>query len=260
MNQERKSSIPVVSLLRRSRSIKPYWKLWPVWVAAFTLLSSLGTGSAGAAPHAKNTTKNKTNHAKPVAQETRLFATGTVDPATSTIKAVTTDNRFTWLHLLADASVIQGGKNSTADAIGEGNKLSCQGKWVDDAWGPVFQANRVEIMGNIGDASLRQKVAAACQAIQGASPSNSNDDTTTSVSAGDDGTAALDLDNLATYTPVYVARAGAAAKAFQEVYRLFSAARTDPTMRHKLMAVKAMQAAVAKYKQALDAEDAITPG
>ena len=131
----------------------------------FTILSLLGTGNAGAVPHAKNTAKNKTNHARPAAQGTRLFATGAVDPATSTVKAITADNRFTWIRLTPTTLVIQGGKRITSGVIGEGDKLLCRGIWMNDAWGPVFQARQVEVIGSIGDTGLQAKVAAACQHV-----------------------------------------------------------------------------------------------
>ena len=232
----------------------------------FTILSLLGTGNAGAVPHAKNTAKNKTNHARPAAQGTRLFTTGAVDPATSTVKAITSDNRFTWIHLSADVLIVQGGKNTTADAIGEGNKLSCQGKWGDDAWGPVFQASRIEILGNIGDASLSQKVAAACQAIQGTSQSfaqqpDADNDMTTPATDNDARTADLNAnaDELEAYNNAAAPRRAVAARHSDEVDRLGDAAYRDPTLRHNPMALKAMQNAVTKYKNALDALDSLAP-
>ena len=272
---ESKLRSPIFAALRRSPNhYNTRTNIWPIWVAAFTMLALLGIGSVGAAPVAKSTTKNKANHARSTAPGTRLFATGAVDPATSTVKAITADNRFTWIHLPADALIVQGGKNTTADAIGEGNKLSCQGKWVDDAWGPVFQAKRVEILGNIGDESLREKVAAACQAIQGTSQSASAarsdayNDAAASVSSSDNTTATLnaetaslnaETDELKAYNDASNARQEVASRAFDEMNRLADAAESNPTMRHRPAALKAMRDAVVKYKQALDAEDAVAP-
>ena len=245
-------------------------------VLTFTILTLLGTGSVNAAPHAKNAVKNKTNHAQPASQGTWLFATGTVDPVTSTVKAITADNRFTWIRLPADALVIQGGKKTTTDAIGEGNKLLCQGKWVDDAWGPVFQASRIEIMGNIGDASLSQKVAAACQAIQGTSQSSAqqpdaDNDMTAPATDSDariDSTEDIEAknadlkantDELEAYNNAADPRRAVAAHYSDEVERLGDAAYRDPTLRHNPMALEAMQNAVTKYKNALDALDSLAP-
>lgn len=240
---------------------------WAIWIAAFAMLSAVGTGGADATPHAKNTHK-KASGFQSVARETRLFATGAVNPDTASVKAITGDNRFTWIQIPATVVIVQGGKSATADAIGEGSKLSCQGKWVDDAWGPVFQASRIEILGNIGGMILQQKVAAACQAIHGTSQSNFGGDagdpepisaaTTTDLDAN---TADLnaETDQLKIYNEASDTRREAANRAFDELNRLGDAAENDPAMRHRPAAVRAMRDAVAQYKQALDAEDSLAP-
>ena len=242
-------------------------RAWTFWIAAFAVLSPLGIGSADATPHAKNT-RRKADHLQPVAQGTRLFTTGAVNPNTASVKAITGDNRFTWIQIPANVVIVQGGKPATADAIGEGSKVSCQGKWVDDAWGPVFQASRIEILGNIGETSLQQKVAAACQAIQGTSQSNPGDDTgdpepnsaaTPADLNVDTANLNAETDQLKIYNEASDMRRDAANRAFDELNRLGDAAENDPAMRHRPAAVRAMRDAVAQYKQALDAEDSIAP-
>ncbi len=242
-------------------------RAWAVWTAAFAMLSLLGTGSADATPHAKSTHK-KASGFQPVARETRLFTTGAVNLDTASVKAITGDNRFTWIQMPANVVIVQGGKTATVDAISEGSKLSCQGKWVDDAWGPIFQASRIEILGNIGGTSLQQKVAAACQAIQGTSQSNSGGDTGDPEPSSAATTADLDADTtnldaetdqLKIYNEASDVRREAANRAFDEMNCLGDAAENDPAMRHKPAAVRAMRDAVAQYKQALDAEDSLTP-
>lgn len=223
------------------------------------MLALLGVGSAGAAPRATSTAKNRANHARPAAEGTRLFATGAVDPTTSSVKAITADNHFIWIHLPADALIVQGGKNTTAEAIGEGNKLSCEGKWVDDAWGPVFEAKRVEILGSIGGGDLQEKIAAACQAVQGTSrPASIPNDDTTTRKTGTNGEA-HDADNLAAYVDASCDRSDAADRAFTEMDRLADAADSNPAVRHNPQAIGAIKDAVAKYKQALDSAHSLAP-
>lgn len=130
-------------------------------ILALTILPLLTTGEAHAAPHVKHAAKVR--HARPATQGTRLVATGSVDPNTSSVKAVSADNRFTWVQVQPTTLVVQAGKRITVGDIGEGDKLLCQGEWVDDAWGPMFRAKRVEIIGRISDAGLQEKVAVACQ-------------------------------------------------------------------------------------------------
>lgn len=155
--------------------------------AAFAALSLLGASNVSAAPHAKNLLRTKTNNARPVAPGTRLIATGTINPDTSSIKAISTDNRFTWVHLTPATLIVQGSRHVTPGSIGEGDKLICQGSWVDDAWGPIYQATRVEVIGTVGVATLQAKVAAACQRIaqdgSGSAGSAGDEQADTSVSA-----------------------------------------------------------------------------
>lgn len=173
MQSKSRSSILVAFLQHYPVACKPLLKTWPAWVAALTMLPLLGTCSAGAAPHTKHLTKNKASHAQPVAQGTRLFATGAVDPATSSVKAVSADNRFTWVRVQPTTLIVQAGRHMEPGAITEGDKLLCQGAWVDDAWGPIFQAKRVEIIGRISDAGLQEKVAAACRSVAQSGPGGS---------------------------------------------------------------------------------------
>lgn len=134
-------------------------------VLAMTTGLSFIAGDVSAASHIKNAPKNKTSRARPAAQGTRLVATGTVNPDNSSIKAISADNRFTWVHLTPTTLIVQGGRCVTPGSIGEGDKLICQGTWVDDAWGPIYQAKRVEVIGTVGEVALQGKVAAACQRI-----------------------------------------------------------------------------------------------
>jgi hypothetical protein len=144
------------------------------WLAALppTILSTsliilpmLSAGSVDAASPAKHRPKSKSIHAQPATQGTRLFATGGLDPTTSSIKAVSADNHFTWMRVQPTTLVVQAGRHMEPGAITEGDKLLCQGAWVDDSWGPVFQAKRVEIIGRISEVGLQEKVAAACQSV-----------------------------------------------------------------------------------------------
>ncbi len=134
-------------------------------VAAVMLLSLLGAGNVSAAHYPKTLLRTKTTHARPATLGTRLVATGSVNPDTSSIKAISTDNHFTWIYLTPVTIIVQGGRPVTPGSIGEGDKLICQGTWVDDAWGPIYQAKRVEVIGSIGASALQEKVAAACQHI-----------------------------------------------------------------------------------------------
>jgi len=259
MNSEPKSFKPTVSPLCGLNSGQAGIKIRPAWVAASIMLASLGISNVGASPVARNPVKNKTSHAQPAAQGTRLFATGAVDPETSTLKAITSDNRFTWIHLPADVLIVQGGKNIIVDAVGEGDKLLCQGKWIDDAWGPVFQAKRVEILGNVGGGSLQEKIAAACQAVQGTSrPASSPDDDPITHKTGSS-READDAESLAAYVDASCDRSDAADRAFTEMDHLADAADSNPAARHNPQAVGAIKDAVAKYKQALDLAHSLAP-
>jgi hypothetical protein len=112
---------------RKHGITKTHQKAWAIWGAAFAMLSAVGTGGADAMPHAKNTHK-KASGFQPVARGTRLFTTEAVNPDTASVKAITGDNRFTWIQMPANVVIVQGGKTATVDAIGEGSKVSCQGK------------------------------------------------------------------------------------------------------------------------------------
>ena len=138
---------------------------WPIWVVAFTMLTLLGASSVQAASNAKHTARNRTSHAQVASPGTRMVATGTIDAATSSLKAVSADNHFTWVRVTPATLVVQAGRRLAPGSIAEGDKLLCRGGWVDDAWGPIFEAKRVEIIGHISDTGLQEKVAAACQSV-----------------------------------------------------------------------------------------------
>ena len=131
----------------------------------FALLLSFSAGSVSAASHVKATAHNKISQVSSPAPGTRLIATGAIDLATSSVKAISANNRFTWVRVQSTTIVVQAGRRLGPESISEGDKLLCQGAWVDDAWGPVFQAKRVEIIGRIGDVGMQEKVAAACQSV-----------------------------------------------------------------------------------------------
>ena len=84
------------------------------------------------------------------------------------------NNHFTWVRVQPTTLVVQAGRRVEPKSIGEGDKLLCQGTWVNDAWGPIFQAKRVEIIGRISDAGLQERVAAACQNIAHSGSSGSD--------------------------------------------------------------------------------------
>ena len=142
----------------------------------------------------------------------------------------------------------------SARALGivEGDKLLCQGIWVDDAWGPIYQSKRVEIIGNVGDEGLRSRVAAACQAIQDSSTPVSGDGTPSAEMGDGDATKTE-----ATEEDGQTWRA-AVMRAFAEVARLSDAADKNKALRHDPQAMKAMKNAVAKYDGALDWADSLT--
>ncbi len=137
----------------------------PALALTFTILPLLGSASAQAAPNAKHLARSKAGHAQAASLGTRLVATGTIDAATSSLKAVSADNHFTWVRLQPATLVVQAGRRLTPGSITKGDKLVCRGIWVDDAWGPIFEAKRVEIIGHISDAGLQEKIAAACQSV-----------------------------------------------------------------------------------------------
>lgn len=155
-------------------------------VLAMTTVPLLVAGSVSAAPHIKKVPKNKISRTQPAAQGTRLIATGAVNPDNSSIKAISADNRFTWVHLTPTTLIVQGGRRVSPGSIGEGDKLICQGSWVDDAWGPIYQAKRVEVIGGVGETALQEKVAAACQRIASSGPSASGGSGSSGADQGQD--------------------------------------------------------------------------
>lgn len=151
----------------------------------FTILPLLGTASTQAAPNAKHPVGNRNGHAQAASPGTRLVATGPIDTATSSLKAVSADNHFTWMRVQPATLVVQAGRRLTPGSITEGDKLLCRGAWVNDAWGPVFEAKRVEIIGHISDAGLQEKVAAACQSVTDGGSAASNGSSFSQSDAGD---------------------------------------------------------------------------
>ena len=235
------------------------------------VIACLALHSAAVAHGAEHTnvmakSKQIMQTAHSTALTTRVFATGRFDAATSTIKIITNDNHFAWIVLPVNVIVVQGGKSATGEAIQEGDKLLCQGGWLDDGWGPTFQAAHVEIVGSIGDAKLQAKVAAACQAIQDSSRTGSfqpedNDNSASAASADDakDSDLSKNADEIEAYNNAVAPRQAAVSRGFAEVERLADAAYSDSTLQHNPAAVKAMRSAVTRYKRALDAVDSLAP-
>lgn len=223
-------------------------------VLTLTILPLIVGSSVGAASHPKLTARTKASHSRPAAQGTRLFATGAVNRDTSTVKAISADNRFTFVNLTPTTIIIQGGKSVTPDAITEGNKLLCQGIWVDDAWGPVFQAKRIEIIGSIGDIALQAKVAAACQ--RAAQDSSGGAGGSGFSQADDSGMVDRQKQALQDYTDAYQSKYDAQDDARQALFNEFDKAKGlgyDPDSERDF--VKAAQ----DFNTTLDRLESISP-
>lgn len=136
-----------------------------------TGLALLSVAPSHAAKHTK--AKQVTHTAHSAAAVTRVFATGSFDPATATVKVITSDNRFAWVHISPNTVVLRGGKRVGAETIQEDDKLLCQGAWIDDQGSLTLRVTSVKIIGQISYGGLHDKIAAACQnATEGSDAGN----------------------------------------------------------------------------------------
>lgn len=137
-------------------------KLLVAGLVLCTAVTAHATKQIKATPKSKHIIHTGAHSTAPM---TCVFATGTFDPANSTVKVITSENRFAWIHIAPSVVVMRGSKRVGAETIQEDDKIVCQGLWVDDGGSLTLRATSVKITGQISYGSLHDKIAAACQNI-----------------------------------------------------------------------------------------------